>query len=118
MHACLVVYLTDNILLLLLGSVKLKGFTYHVVNANLHKPLSIECNFEGFPPIKVTWKKDGEVQITDTDHMKQENNTLKFDSIEKEDQGRYWCTGENKFSSAKSYFNVSVYGKWYVEKWN
>ena len=111
MRVCLVVYLVDNVVLLLLGSVKLKGITYHVVNANLHKPLRIECNFEGFPPITVTWKKDGGVQITDTDHMKQDNNVLNFANIEKEDQGRYWCTGENRFSSAKSYVNISVFGK-------
>ena len=103
------------VILLLTGLVKLKGIAYHVVNANLHRPQRIECNFEGHPPIKVTWAKDGGVQVQDTDRIKVDSSVLQFKTVEKEDQGRYWCFGENSFSSAKSYVNLSVYGKGNVE---
>ena len=100
------------VILLLTGFVKLKRIiNYHVVNANLHKPQRIECNFEGYPPITVTWKKDGGVQVRDTDRIKVEESVIQFKTVEKEDQGRYWCLGENKFSAASSYVNLSVYGK-------
>ena len=84
---------------------------YHVVIAYLHRPQRIACNFEGHQPIKVTWKKDGGVQVRSTDRIKVENSVLHFKTVEKEDQGRYWCLGENSFSSATSYVNISVYGK-------
>ena len=100
------------VILLLTGLVKLKRIiNYHVVNADLHKQQRIECNFEGHPPIKVTWKKDGGVQVRSTGRIKVDNNVVHFDNVEKEDEGRYWCLGENLFSSARSYVNLSVYGK-------
>ena len=81
------------------------------MNANLHKPHKIECDFEGHPPIIVTWKKDTGVQITDIDRIQQKDNLLLFKTVEKEDEGRYWCTGRNSFSKYRTYVNISVYGK-------
>lgn len=90
---------------------KLDGIPVYVVNANLHKPHKIECDFDGDLPITVNWKKEGGVQIRGNDRIKHDNSVLYFKRIEKEDQGRYWCTGENDFSQAQSYVNLSVYGK-------
>lgn len=92
-----------------MGFVRIKSIHYHVVNANLHTRQRIECNFEGYPPITVSWKKAGGEDITQLSHIKHENNELHFKSIEKTDQGQYLCTGENSFSVASDYVNISVF---------
>ena len=82
--------------------------------AGLHKPETIRCDFEGTPPIVVTWKKadkKGGSSSLDSERIKQQGNTLYFTRVEKEEEGQYLCKGENAFSSAESYVNVSVDGK-------
>ena len=81
------------------------------VYANLHKSQTIECDFEGYPPINVTWKKKSGIQIEDNQRINQSNNVLTFTDVEKEDAGTYWCTGKNTFSSFTSYVNITVFGK-------
>ena len=81
------------------------------VYANLHEPQRIECDFEGYPPINVTWKKKSGIQIEDNQRINQSNNVLTFTVVEKEDAGTYWCTGKNTFSSFTSYVNITVFGK-------
>ncbi|KAJ7352983.1 Hemicentin-1 [Desmophyllum pertusum] len=44
--------------LTVMGKVKLRGIHNNQVNANLHKPQKIRCDFEGHKPITVTWKKE------------------------------------------------------------
>ena len=80
------------------------------MNADLHKTQKIRCDFDGHQPITVTWRKEGGVNI-DPKRVRQEDSMLIFDEIEKADEGQYWCKGENSFSSAESYVNISVYGK-------
>ena len=99
------------IILLLTGFVGIRGIMVNVVNANLHKPSRIECNFDGHQPITVTWEKDGGVKLKSTDRITVDGSAVHFKNTEKEDQGRYWCIGENFFSSARSFVNISVYGK-------
>ena len=82
--------------------------------AALHKPKKIRCDFEGTPPVVVTWKragKKGDSSSLDSERIRQQGNTLYFTRVEKEDEGQYSCKGENSFSSAESYVNVSVDGK-------
>ena len=81
------------------------------VYANLHEPQRIECDFEGYPPIAVTWKKKSGIQIEDNQRINQLDNVLTFTGVEKEDAGTYWCTGKNTFSSFTSYVNITVFGK-------
>lgn len=81
------------------------------VYANLHESQRIECDFEGYPPINVTWKKKSGIQIEDNQRINQSNNVLTFTVVEKEDAGTYWCTGKNTFSSFTSYVNITVFGK-------
>lgn len=85
----------------------------HHVFANLHAKEKIRCDFEGQPIIKVTWKKAGKKggSTLDPKRIRQEGNTLHFELVEKEDEGQYYCKGENSFSSAESYVNISVIGK-------
>ena len=85
----------------------------HHVFANLHADDKIRCDFDGHPPIIVTWKKAGKKGSSslDSDRIRQQGNTLYFKPAEKEDEGQYFCKGENSFSSAESYVNVSVIGK-------
>lgn len=90
-----------------MGAVKIRSIHYHIVNADLHSPQRIECNFEGYPPITVSWKKNDGEELPQ--RIKHKNNILQFERIEKKDQGRYWCTGKNGFSSARNYVNISVY---------
>ena len=93
---------------------KIAGIHSYHVFADLHKPEKIRCDFEGHPPMTVTWKKArkrGDSTSLDPRRIKQEGNTLYFTPVEKEDDGQYWCKGENSFSSAESYVNVSVIGK-------
>ena len=93
---------------------KIAGIHIFHVFADLHKPEKIRCDFEGHPPIKVTWKKVGKKggsSSLDSERIKQQDNTLYFQPVEKEDEGQYFCKGENSFSSAESYVNVSVIGK-------
>ena len=94
-----------------LGKVKLAGIHNNQVNANLHKPQKIRCDFEGHEPIKVTWKKGDGREPLDKTRVKQEGMALVFLEIEKKDEGHYLCYGENTFSSAESYVNISVFGK-------
>ncbi|PFX20561.1 Inactive tyrosine-protein kinase 7 [Stylophora pistillata] len=91
-----------------MAKVKLRGIHTNQVNADLHKPQKIRCDFEGHKPIKVTWKKEGVVDF-DSKRVKQQVSMLIFEQIEKTDEGHYWCRGENAFSSAESYVNISVY---------
>ena len=101
-----------SFVILLLTALRISNYFHaYVVHAYLHRPQRIACYFEGHQPIKVTWKKDGGVQVRSTDRIKVENSVVHFKTIEKEDQGRYWCLGENSFSSATSYVNLSVFGK-------
>ena len=85
------------------------------VYADLHKTEKIRCDFDGHPSINVTWKKAGKKgdgsSSLDSKRIKQMGNTLYFKPVEKEDEGQYFCKGENSFSSAESYVNVSVIGK-------
>ena len=81
------------------------------VYANLHEPQRIECDFEGYPPITITWLKKSGIQIEDNPRIKQSSNVLTFSSVEKEDAGTYWCTGRNEFSHITSYVNITVFGK-------
>ncbi|KAL9952195.1 hypothetical protein ACROYT_G039410 [Oculina patagonica] len=91
--------------------VKLAGFHNNQINANLHKPQKIKCDFEGHEPITVTWKKgDGSAPL-DKPRVKQDGRILFFAHFEKEDAGQYWCKGENWFSSAEAYVNVTAFGK-------
>lgn len=86
----------------------------HHVFANLHTKEKIRCDFEGQPIIKVTWKKAGKKggsSSLDPGRISQKGNTLYFELVEKEDEGQYYCKGENSFSSAESYVNISVIGK-------
>ena len=86
----------------------------HHVFANLHTKEKIRCDFEGEPIIKVTWKKAGKKggsSSLDPERITQKGNTLYFELVEKEDEGQYYCKGENSFSSAESYVNISVIGK-------
>ena len=86
----------------------------HHVYANLHTKEKIRCDFEGQPSIKVTWKKAGKKEGSsslDSGRIRREGNTLYFDPVEKEDEGQYFCKGENSFSSAESFVNISVIGK-------
>ena len=96
---------------MLSGKVKLKGIPFMSVYANLHESRRIECDFEGYPPINVTWKKKSGIQIEDNQRINQSNNVLTFTGVEKEDAGTYWCTGKNTFSSFTSYVNITVFGK-------
>ena len=89
---------------------KLRGIHNNQVNANLHKPQKIRCDFEGHKPITVTWKKGSGMPL-DKDRVIQDGSILSFTNVEKRDEGHYWCKGENSFSSAESYVNISVYGK-------
>ncbi|XP_015753854.1 PREDICTED: inactive tyrosine-protein kinase 7-like [Acropora digitifera] len=92
-----------------MGAVKIRSIHYHTVNADLHTSQRIECNFEGYPPITVSWKKNDGEELPQ--RIKHKNNILQFQRIEKKDQGRYWCTGKNGFSMARNYVNISVYGE-------
>ncbi|KAL9952198.1 hypothetical protein ACROYT_G039413 [Oculina patagonica] len=95
--------------LTVMAKVKLAGIHNNQVNANLHKPQKIRCDFEGHEPITVTWKKgDGSAPL-DKPRVKQDNTILFFEHVEKEDEGHYCCRGENLFSSAESYVNISVF---------
>lgn len=96
-------------ILVVKGKVKLKGIPFMSVYANLHKSQTIECDFEGYPPINVTWKKKSGIQIEDNQRINQSNNVLTFTGVEKEDAGTYWCTGKNTFSSFTSYVNITVF---------
>jgi len=95
--------------------VKIAGIHSYLVVANLHEPKKISCDFEGTPPIVVTWKKADKKGVDssslDSERIKQQGNTLHFTRVEKEDEGRYSFKGENSFSRAESYVNVSVDGK-------
>ena len=96
------------------AKVKMPDIHIHHVFANLHTKEKIRCDFDGHPPIKVTWKKAGKKggsSSLDSERIRQEGNTLYFEPVEKEDEGQYFCKGENAFSSAESYVNVSVIGK-------
>nr|XP_058957740.1 immunoglobulin superfamily member 10-like isoform X2 [Pocillopora verrucosa] len=90
------------------AKVKLRGIHTNQVIATLHKPQKIRCDFDGHQPIIVTWKKEGGVNI-DPKRVRQEDSMLIFKKIEKADEGHYWCKGENSFSSAESYVNISVH---------
>ena len=62
----------------------------------------------------VTWKKAGKKggsSSLDSERTIYMGTTLYFTRVEEEDEGQYFCKGENSFSSAESYVNVSVYGK-------
>lgn len=86
----------------------------HHVFANLNTKEKIRCDFEGQPEIKVTWKKAGKKGSSsslDPKRIRKEGNTLYFEQVKKEDEGQYFCKGENSFSSAESYVNISVIGK-------
>lgn len=81
------------------------------VYANLHVFQRIECDFEGYPPINITWLKKSGIQIEHNPRIKQSSNVLTFSGVEKEDAGTYWCTGRNEFSNFTSYVNITVFGK-------
>lgn len=96
------------------AKVKIAGIHIYHVFADLHKQEKIRCDFEGHPSITVTWKKAGRKggsPLLVSDRIHQQDNTLYFKPVEKEDEGQYFCKGENSFSSAESYVNVSVIGK-------
>ena len=97
----------------------------HHVFASLHTKEKIRCDFEGQPEIKVTWKKAGKKgssSLLDPKRIRKEGNTLYFEQVKKDDEGEYFCKGENSFSSAESYVNISVIGKkmltWMVQAYS
>ena len=97
----------------------------HHVFANLNTKEKIRCDFEGQPEIKVTWKKAGKKGSSsslDPKRIRKEGNTLYFKQVKKEDEGQYFCKGENSFSSAESYVNISVIGEkmltWMVQAYS
>lgn len=110
-----VVKTTENIYFVFFpAKVKITGIHIYHVFADLHKQEKIRCDFEGHPSITVTWKKAGRKggsPLLVSDRIQQQGNTLYFQPVEKEDEGQYFCKGENSFSSAESYVNVSVIGK-------
>ena len=97
------------------AKVKIAGIHSYLMFAALHEPKKISCDFEGTPPVVVTWwkktVKEGDSSLLDSERIQQLGNTLYFTRVEKKDEGQYFCKGQNSFSSAESYVNVSVDGK-------
>jgi len=97
------------------AKLKIAGIHSYLVFAALHEPKKISCDFEGAPPVVITWRKkagkEGDSSLLDSERIQQLGNTLYFTGVEEEDEGQYFCKGQNSFSSAESYVNVSVDGK-------
>ena len=71
--------------------------------------LTLHCKATGFPPPKVTWRKDGQVIAEVKRQFKKRK--LEIKEIQFKDRGIYTCTAENLLGRVQLLVNVTVKGK-------
>ena len=89
--------------------IKLSHSHKHRIEAFLGARRKITCDFDGSPPITVTWTKKGLDKLRS--RVENHGASLLIKKVALSDAGQYICNASNAFSSGTSYVNVSVYGK-------
>ena len=79
-----------------------------------HKPLTLNCDINGFPRPKITWLKDGHEIDKNRHHdyeFENDGSVLSIESVEQKDRGVYVCKAVNEIGSSNKHFIVTVLSK-------
>ncbi|XP_077188775.1 hemicentin-1 isoform X2 [Paroedura picta] len=80
------------------------------VTVLVNKLAVLDCIANGSPPPSITWQKDGQLLVEDSQHkFLTSGRTLQILNSHITDTGRYVCVVENTAGSAKKYFNLNVH---------
>lgn len=89
----------------------------NVTSNNRESNVSLSCSFRGIPEPNITWTSEDGRDVTGADSQLVQqlphvySSTLMWDSIQKSDEGYYFCNGTNANGSSTEILYMRVQGQ-------